>query len=174
MEFHIEVSVSHARANLPELLDNVETAASSTSPATANAGALVPTDAAEYLDRLEDEYWSKRAKEAIESNEPSIRGQRWSPSWRSLTTGEPLPHRGTAGRPEGPAQPRQTIRRRLQRAIDDLADCPRPQGVTALAGAPGTLRIHVGDYRVIYIVRDSQLLILVIDVDHRIRIYRQP
>jgi len=66
------------------------------------------------------------------------------------------------------------IRRRVQRAIDDLADCPRPQGVTALAGAPGTLRIHVGDYRVIYIVRDSQLLILVIDVDHRIRIYRQP
>jgi len=42
------------------------------------------------------------------------------------------------------------IRRRVQRAIDDLADCPRPQGVTALAGAPGTLRIHVGDYRVIY------------------------
>jgi mRNA interferase RelE/StbE len=66
------------------------------------------------------------------------------------------------------------IRRRVQHAIDDLADCPRPQGVTALAGAPGTLRIRVGDYRVIYTVRDSQLLILVIDVDHRSRIYRQP
>ncbi|HEY3607413.1 MAG TPA: type II toxin-antitoxin system RelE/ParE family toxin [Pseudonocardiaceae bacterium] len=66
------------------------------------------------------------------------------------------------------------VRRRVQRAIDDLADCPRPQGVTALAGAPGTLRIRVGDYRVIYTVRDKQLLILVIDVDHRSRVYRQP
>jgi mRNA interferase RelE/StbE len=66
------------------------------------------------------------------------------------------------------------IRRRVQRAIDGLADSPRPPGVTALAGAPGALRIRVGDYRVIYTVRDSQLLILVIDVDHRSRSYRQP
>jgi mRNA interferase RelE/StbE len=65
------------------------------------------------------------------------------------------------------------IRRRVQRAIDDLADCPRPPGVTALAGAPGTLRIRVGDYRVLYTVRDGALLILVIDIDHRSRIYRQ-
>ncbi len=66
------------------------------------------------------------------------------------------------------------IRRRVQRAIDDLADNPRPHGVTALAGAPGTLRIRVGDYRVIYTVQDNELLILIIDVDHRNRIYRLP
>jgi mRNA interferase RelE/StbE len=66
------------------------------------------------------------------------------------------------------------IRRRVQRAIDDLAGCPRPQGVTALVGAPGMLRIRVGDYRVIYTVRDHELLVLVIDIDHRSRIYRLP
>ena len=73
MEFHIEVSVSHARAHLPELLDNVrDGGVVYLTRYGKRLAALVPTDAAEYLDRLEDEYWSKRAKDAIESNEPSI------------------------------------------------------------------------------------------------------
>jgi prevent-host-death family protein len=73
MEFHIEVSMSHARAHLPELLDNVrDGGVVHLTRYGKRVAALVPTDAAEYLDRLEDDYWSKRAKEAIESNEPSV------------------------------------------------------------------------------------------------------
>lgn len=59
------------------------------------------------------------------------------------------------------------IRRRVQAAIDRLADDPRPHGVVALAGHKGYLRIRIGDYRVIYTVKDSRLLVLVVDVDHR-------
>ncbi|NYE47427.1 mRNA interferase RelE/StbE [Spinactinospora alkalitolerans] len=64
------------------------------------------------------------------------------------------------------------IRRRVQTAIDRLAEDPRPQGTRALAGFPGLLRIRVGDYRVIYTVRDEELLVLVVDIGHWGEIYR--
>lgn len=66
------------------------------------------------------------------------------------------------------------IRRRIQAALLSLATSPRPAAATALVGHPSLLRLRVGDYRVIYTVRDCELLVLVIDVDHRSRIYRQP
>jgi prevent-host-death family protein len=73
MEFHIEVSVSHARANLPELLDDIRDGGTVyLTRYGKRIAALVPADAAEYLDRLEDEYWSRRAREAVDSDEPSI------------------------------------------------------------------------------------------------------
>lgn len=65
-----------------------------------------------------------------------------------------------------------TQRRRIQAAIDRLADNPRPPGARALRGRSGELRIRVGDYRVIYDVYDDQLLVLVVEVGHRREIYR--
>jgi mRNA interferase RelE/StbE len=59
------------------------------------------------------------------------------------------------------------VRRRLQRRIDGLAGQPHPQDAIALVGHPGTLRIKVGEHRVVYTVRDHELLVLVIDIGHR-------
>lgn len=53
------------------------------------------------------------------------------------------------------------VRRRIQLAIDRLAQDPRPHGARALTAAPGLLRLRVGDYRVIYQVHDDRLLILI-------------
>ena len=64
------------------------------------------------------------------------------------------------------------VRRRLQGAIDKLADDPRPAGMIALRGAPGAFRIRVGDYRIIYTVQDERLLIVVVDIGHRREVYR--
>jgi mRNA interferase RelE/StbE len=64
------------------------------------------------------------------------------------------------------------VRRRIIAAIDALADNPRPAGVIALQGVSGALRIRVGDYRIIYCVEDTELILLVIDVGHRREIYR--
>lgn len=64
------------------------------------------------------------------------------------------------------------VRRRIVAAIDRLAVTPRPVGVKALTGHPGLLRIRVGDYRVVYTVRDEQLVVLVIAATHRREIYR--
>ncbi len=64
------------------------------------------------------------------------------------------------------------VRRRVQGAIDRLADDPHPAGMIALRGAPGAFRIRVGDYRVIYVLHDDLLLVVVIDIGHRRDVYR--
>ena len=66
----------------------------------------------------------------------------------------------------------QQVKRRLQAAIDALADNPRPHGVTPLSGHDDLWRIRVGDYRVVSAIRDRELLILVVKVGHRREIYR--
>lgn len=63
------------------------------------------------------------------------------------------------------------IRRRVQAAIDRLGEQPRPPGVIALQGLRGAYRLRVGHYRVVYTVEDRQLVILVVDLGHRRRIY---
>lgn len=58
----------------------------------------------------------------------------------------------------------------IKKQIYDLADNPRPQGYKKLKGRKG-YRIRVGNYRVIYEIRDEILLIDVIDLGHRKEIY---
>ncbi len=62
------------------------------------------------------------------------------------------------------------IRTRVQGAIALLAHDPRPPAARALKGRPG-LRVRVGDYRVIYTVRDDVLLVVVVTLGHRREIY---
>lgn len=65
------------------------------------------------------------------------------------------------------------LRRRLVAAIDGLALNPRPGGVKKLKGFARRYRIRVGDYRILYEVRDGMLLVLVLDVGDRKDIYRR-
>jgi len=62
---------------------------------------------------------------------------------------------------------------RITLAIDGLAVEPRPHGVESVKGLPGTYRIRVGDYRIIYSIQDEKLLILVVRIGHRRDVYRQ-
>ena len=55
-------------------------------------------------------------------------------------------------------------------AITNLTDNPRPQGYRKLKGRDG-YRIRVGDYRIIYDIFDSELVVDVIDLGHRKNIY---
>lgn len=63
------------------------------------------------------------------------------------------------------------VQARLVAALAALATEPRPAGVKALAGYPGLLRIRVGDYRIIYAVRDHELIVLVVHLGHRGDVY---
>ena len=63
-------------------------------------------------------------------------------------------------------------RRRVQAAIELLASNPHPPGATVLVGGGGELRVRTGDYRVIYEVINSELIVLVIAVGHRREVYR--
>lgn len=63
-------------------------------------------------------------------------------------------------------------RRRVQAAIELLADEPRPPAATRLVGGGGEWRVRTGDYRIVYEVDDGVLLVLVVAVGHRREIYR--
>jgi mRNA interferase RelE/StbE len=62
--------------------------------------------------------------------------------------------------------------RRLRAAIDGLEENARPAGCVKLAGEPDLYRIRVGDYRVVYQVKDTALTVLVLSIGHRREIYR--
>ena len=62
--------------------------------------------------------------------------------------------------------------RRVLRAVTGLAADPRPAGVRALSGQPaGTVRLRVGDHRVVYVIEDEAIRILVVRVAHRREVY---
>jgi mRNA interferase RelE/StbE len=64
------------------------------------------------------------------------------------------------------------VQKRVLRAVATLSHTPRPVGCKLMKGRPGHWRIRLGDYRMIYIIRDSTLTIQVIEVGHRRDIYR--
>lgn len=64
------------------------------------------------------------------------------------------------------------VRRRIQAAIELLADQPRPPAATQLMGGSGEWRVRTGDYRIVYDIEDDILLVLFLVVGHRREIYR--
>lgn len=57
-------------------------------------------------------------------------------------------------------------------AIKGLEINPRPIGAIKLSGRDG-YRLRVGDYRIVYCIQDRELLILIVDLDHRADIYKK-
>ena len=68
--------------------------------------------------------------------------------------------------------PREVVGRILT-AVEQLATEPYPSGVRKLVGAEHTYRIRVGDYRIIYSVMASALIIEIIRVGHRRDVYNR-
>lgn len=63
--------------------------------------------------------------------------------------------------------------RRVLTAVTKLGVDPRPPGVRALTGHPaGTMRLRIGDYCVVYVVRDDLVLVTVVRIAHRREVYR--
>ncbi|MCC7352311.1 MAG: type II toxin-antitoxin system RelE/ParE family toxin [Anaerolineae bacterium] len=62
--------------------------------------------------------------------------------------------------------------RRIERAISDLAEDPRPSGCVRLVGYGNMYRIRVGDWRISYAVEDEQLVILIVKIAPRGSAYR--
>jgi mRNA interferase RelE/StbE len=62
-------------------------------------------------------------------------------------------------------------RRRVVERIERLASEPRPRGCVKLA-REGFYRVRQGRYRIVYEVRDAELIVLVISVGDRRDVYR--
>jgi mRNA interferase RelE/StbE len=63
-------------------------------------------------------------------------------------------------------------RRRIQAAIELLADDPRPPAAIQLVGGSGEWRVRTGDFRIIYEIDDGELRVLVLRAGHRREVYR--
>jgi len=61
---------------------------------------------------------------------------------------------------------------RVRDHIGPPAVTPRPPGAVKMQGRESYWRIRVGDYRVIYQIRDRRLLVLVVRIGHRREVYR--
>lgn len=71
-------------------------------------------------------------------------------------------------------QPQKAMRRlpqdllsRIDRAIEALADEPRPSGCRKLVGYDNLYRLRVGDWRISYAAEDDWLIVLVVEVSPR-------
>ena len=63
-------------------------------------------------------------------------------------------------------------KKRIDVALTLLSENPIPPKAKKLAGRDG-YRIRVGDFRIIYEIQKSVLVVLVIDIGHRREIYRK-
>ncbi|MGH9782645.1 MAG: type II toxin-antitoxin system RelE family toxin [Terriglobia bacterium] len=62
-------------------------------------------------------------------------------------------------------------RGRVVAKIQSLASNPRPQGCEKLSGHE-LYRLRQGNYRILYTVHDTDLVVVVIKVGHRREVYR--
>lgn len=63
-------------------------------------------------------------------------------------------------------------RKKILERVAKLGTTPRPPGCKKLHDKESAYRIRVGAYRVIYQIRDAQLLVLVVKVGNRRDVYR--
>jgi mRNA interferase RelE/StbE len=63
------------------------------------------------------------------------------------------------------------VKARITAKIDSLAENPRPPDMKKLVGDVA-YRVRVGDWRIIYEIRDAEVVVLVLRVGHRREIYR--
>ena len=64
------------------------------------------------------------------------------------------------------------VKKRIIKALLKLGVEARPPGVKKLSGEEDLYRVRVGDYRVVYQIRDNELVVLVLRVAHRKEVYR--
>ena len=62
---------------------------------------------------------------------------------------------------------------RILQAVENLANNPYSSGSKKLIGSDSIYRIRVGNYRIVYNLKSSVLIIEIIKVGHRREIYRQ-
>jgi mRNA interferase RelE/StbE len=61
---------------------------------------------------------------------------------------------------------------KVRSAINSLSENPRPNGCIKLKGSASDYRIRIGNYRVIYTITDTILIVVVIKIANRKDVYR--
>lgn len=65
------------------------------------------------------------------------------------------------------------VRASLAPRIDALARNPKPSMTKKLVGESNGWRLRIGDYRILYEIRDSNYRVLIVTIGHRREVYRR-
>jgi mRNA interferase RelE/StbE len=65
------------------------------------------------------------------------------------------------------------LRGRIVRTPQGLETDPRPAGAKRLAGQEGLLRLRVGDWRILYELREREVVVLVVRIGPRGEVYER-
>ena len=63
------------------------------------------------------------------------------------------------------------VKLQVRQTIDGLVHDPRPSSAVALKGRKGAYRIRIADYRLLYEVHATEIVVYVIGVAHRREVY---
>lgn len=66
----------------------------------------------------------------------------------------------------------EATQKRIVTRLKTLQHNPRPHGVKKLTGEDDFYRIREGTYRIIYTIRDKELVVLVVKIGDRKEVYR--
>ncbi len=66
----------------------------------------------------------------------------------------------------------EAAQKRIITRLKALQYNPRPQGIQKLAGETNLYRIREGSYRIIYTIKDKELIVLVVKIGDRKEVYR--
>ena len=61
----------------------------------------------------------------------------------------------------------ESLKRRIAKALHGLEENPHPPGCKKLAGEDELYRVRVGDYRIIYQIQNTVLIVLVVQIGNR-------
>ena len=64
------------------------------------------------------------------------------------------------------------IQKRIARRLRGLRENPRPHGIKKLAGEEDLYPIREGNYRIVYTIRDKELIVLIVKIGARKEVYR--
>ena len=65
------------------------------------------------------------------------------------------------------------VQRRVVAKAEALADDPRPPGCRKLEGLENLYRVRAGDYRIVYQIEDTILLVLIVTIGNRRDVYER-
>ncbi len=66
-----------------------------------------------------------------------------------------------------------SIIKRIINSVEKLSNNPYPKGCRKLKGAEFTYRLRIGNYRIVYSIQQSELIIEIVKIGHRKKIYKK-
>lgn len=66
-----------------------------------------------------------------------------------------------------------SIAKRISEKITQISEDPRHNGAIKLSGEENSYRVKIGDYRIIYEIYDSKIIVIITNIGDRKEVYKK-